>query len=95
MPWGSYSNFFRRKVNGLSPLDNQSAFKSAVSFLDGIGMRGFMTLIGIRKTSGSCEEGLLSRELLFKSFNAIFKVISALTLIKIRRGNTNLRQEKK
>ena len=37
-------------------------------------MRGFMTILGIRFTPGSCDNMPRKKEDLFKSFNAVFKV---------------------
>jgi len=45
-----------------------------MSFLDSIGIRGFLTAIGVRVTPGSCENILPKREDLYKCFNIIYQV---------------------
>jgi hypothetical protein len=46
-------------------------------------MRGFMTILGIRFTPGSCDNLPQKREELSKSFNSVFKVNNKLLRKKI------------
>lgn len=45
-----------------------------VNFMEAISMRGVMTMLGVRLTTGSCDGILPEKDELYKSFNAIFKV---------------------
>jgi hypothetical protein len=63
-----------RKIVVSNNSDNQSACKIIINLLELIGMRGFMTILGIRSTPGSCEILPQKREELYKSFNTAFKV---------------------
>lgn len=51
-----------------------------VNFIESIGVRGVLTMLGVRLTTGSCEGILPKRDELFNSFNAIFKVFYFLLL---------------
>lgn len=62
--------------------DSQGACKILINFLDCIGMRGFLTAIGVRVTPGSCENVLPKREELFKYFNIVYQVNFVLKLRK-------------
>lgn len=59
--------------NFLKENNIQGVYKIVVNFLESIGLRGFMTILGFRMTPGSCEGGLPKKSDLYKSFNAIFK----------------------
>jgi hypothetical protein len=70
----SQTNTVNAIFGSIKENSSQSAYKILVNFLELIGMRGFMTILGIRSTPGSCENLPQKREELYKSFNAIFKV---------------------
>ena len=55
-------------------VDTQGAYKLLINMLDNIGIRGFLTIIGVRITPGSCENILPKRDELYKSFNLLYKV---------------------
>lgn len=55
-------------------LDIQGTYKLVVNFLENVGMRGVMTMFGVRMTPGSFENPILRKEELKKSFNAIYRV---------------------
>lgn len=45
-----------------------------LNFLDLIGSRGFLTIIGIRLTPGSCDNSIPKKEDLIKTFNIVYSV---------------------
>lgn len=58
----------------------QSCYKIHVNFLDCIGMRGFLTILGIRTTTGSVDVLPVKRNKLIKSFNKMYKESSKISV---------------
>jgi hypothetical protein len=63
---------FKETSKDVFNIDAQSACKIIINFLEYIGMRGFITVLGIRTTPGSCDSLPQSREELYKSYNIPF-----------------------
>jgi hypothetical protein len=69
-------NFIRDNSISKFYLDIQAAYKAIVNFLENIGPRGVLTILGVRTTPGSCETFLPKKSDLIKQFNFIYKVLS-------------------
>lgn len=68
-------NIYLKKKLILKIIDFEIAYKLLSNFLELIGIRGILTMLGFRTTPGSCNGIILTRETLFLLFNTIYNVI--------------------
>ena len=83
-------NIYLKKKLILKIIDFEIAYKLLFNFIELIGIRGILTMLGFRTTPGSCNGIILTRETLFLLFNTIYNVIYIYIIIQNRNGRTNI-----